>query len=87
VTKYWRRLHNEEPHNLYPAPNIIRVIKSREMRMAGLTRMEEMRNVYNILVGKSEGTRLLGRPRSKLEDNIRMDLIEVWIHPAQDRDH
>jgi len=55
--------------------------------MAGLTRMEEMRNVYNILVGKSEGTRLLGRPRSKLEDNIRMDLIEVWIHPAQDRDH
>jgi hypothetical protein len=31
----WRKLHNEELHNLYPSPNIISVIKSRMMRWAG----------------------------------------------------
>jgi hypothetical protein len=33
--EYWRRLHNEELHNLYASSNIIRVIKSRRMRWAG----------------------------------------------------
>jgi hypothetical protein len=41
----WRRLHNEEPHNLYTSPNIIRVIKPSRMRWAGhAARMGEMRN-------------------------------------------
>jgi hypothetical protein len=41
----WRRLHNEELHDLYTLPNIIRVIKSWCMRWVGhVTRMEEMRN-------------------------------------------
>jgi hypothetical protein len=35
VTRDWRKLHNEEPHDLY-SPNILRVIKSRRMRWAGL---------------------------------------------------
>jgi hypothetical protein len=36
--------------------------------------MGEMRNAYNILVGKPEGKRPLGKPRCRSEDNIRMDL-------------
>jgi hypothetical protein len=32
VTGDWRKLHNEELHNLYPSPNIIRMIISRRMR-------------------------------------------------------
>jgi hypothetical protein len=51
----WGRLHNEELHNLYVSPNVISVLKSRRM---GLTvyvaYMSEMRNEYNILVGKRE---------------------------------
>jgi hypothetical protein len=54
--------------------------------------MGEGRGVYRFLVGKPEGKRPLGRPRRRLEDNIRMDLQKVgcgcddWIRLAQDRD-
>jgi hypothetical protein len=56
VTGGWRKLHNEELHNLYSSPSIIRMIKSRRMRWAGhVTRMGEKRNAYRILVGKPLG--------------------------------
>jgi hypothetical protein len=35
VTGGWMKLHNEELHNLYSSPSIIRMIKSRRMRLAG----------------------------------------------------
>jgi hypothetical protein len=50
------KMHNEELHNLYVSPNIIRVIKSRRIRWAGhVTPMREMRNACKILVGKPKG--------------------------------
>ena len=57
-----------------------------------MARMGEGRGVYRVLVGKPEGKRLLGRPRRRWDNNIRMDLQEVglgdedWIGLAQGRD-
>ena len=75
VTGEWRRLHNEEQNGLYSSPNILWVIKSRRMRWAGnVTCMGEERGAYRVLVGKPGGKGLLGRPRRRWVDNIRMDL-------------
>jgi hypothetical protein len=75
VTEVWRKLYNEELHNLYPSPNIIRMIKSRRMIWAGhVARMLAKRNAYRILVGKPEGKRPLGRRSRRRVDNIKMDL-------------
>jgi hypothetical protein len=80
VTGEWRKLHNEEFHNLYSSPDIIRKIKSRRMRWAGhVARMGEERKVYKVLMGKPEGKRPLGRPRRRWEDGIRMDLREIGL--------
>jgi hypothetical protein len=47
----WRKLHNEELHNFYCSPSLIRINKSRRMRWAGnVARMETERNAYRILV-------------------------------------
>jgi hypothetical protein len=70
--------YSKELHKIYASPDIIKVIKSRRMRWAGhVVRMGEMTNEYNILVGKPEGKKSLGRPRRRRDDNIRMDLREV----------
>jgi hypothetical protein len=75
VTCGWRKLHNEELHGLYSSPSIVRVSKARRMRWAGhVARMGEVRGAYNILVGRPEGRRPLGRPRRIWEDNIKVDL-------------
>jgi hypothetical protein len=78
---------------LYSSLRTVRVIKARRMRWAGhVARKGEVRGAYNILVGRPEGRRTLGRPRRRREDNIKMDLREIgfgdvdWIHWAQDRD-
>jgi hypothetical protein len=53
--------------------------------------MGEGRGVYRILVGMPEGKRLLGKPRHRWVDNIKLDLKEIgidganWIQLAQDR--
>jgi hypothetical protein len=88
----WRELHNDELRDLYSSSNIVTVIKSRRIRWAGyVARVGEGRGAYRVLVGRPEGTRLLGRPRRRWEDNIKMVLREMgidganWIQLAQDR--
>jgi hypothetical protein len=88
----WRKLHNDELYSLYSSSNIVRVIKSRNMRWAGhVTHMGVGRGVYRVLVGRPEGKRPLGRPRHRWDDNIKMYLREIgidgvtWFWLARDR--
>jgi len=71
-------LHSEKLNDLYSAPNIARVIKSRRMRWAGyVARTRERRGIYGVLVGKPEGKRSLGRPRRRWENNIKI-IFRKW---------
>jgi hypothetical protein len=93
VTGEWRKLHNEELHDLYSSPSIVRIIKARRMTWAGhVARIREKRNAYRLFVEKPKGRMPLGRPRHRWLDNIKMDLVDDewgdvdWIGLAQDRD-
>ena len=93
MTGEWRKLHNEELNDLYSLPNIVRVVKSRQMRWVGhVARMWEDRGEHRVLVGKPDGKGPMGRPRRRWEDNIKTDLLEVGggrgdgMELAQERD-
>jgi hypothetical protein len=87
VTRSWRKLCNEELHNLYLSQNFIRRLGWLEH----VTCMGEMRNVYRILVGKPEGMIPLERHGHRQEDNIKIYIKEIgsegvnWIHLAENR--
>jgi hypothetical protein len=75
VRREWRKLHNEDLHDLYSSLNIIWVINSRRMRW----------------VGHVAGKKSIGRPMCRWEDNIEMDFQDVgwgmdWIDMAQEKD-
>ena len=75
----WRRPRNTELYSLYRSPNNVRVIKCPRLRWEGhVARMEEGRGVLKILTGKPTGKIPLGRPRRRWEDNIRMDLEDMY---------
>jgi hypothetical protein len=93
VTEGWRKLHNKELYNFYSSASIIAVIKPMRWRWAGhVAPSGEKRNAYRILVRKPERNRPLGRPRSRLVNNIERDVREIgwdimdWMDLAQDRD-
>jgi hypothetical protein len=85
-------LHNEELHNFYSSPNILRMIKSREMRWVRHVARMRKSNANGISMGKPEGKSPLVRPKRRWVDNIKMDLRDIeWdcmdcIYLAQDRD-
>ena len=66
---------------MYRSPNIVRVIKSRRLRRAGLVaRMDADRSAFNILKDTPAGKRPLGRPRCRSEGNIKIDFKEIDIN-------
>jgi hypothetical protein len=86
VISEWRKLHNEEFHDLYSSPNIVRVIKSRMRLVRHIAR--ERGGVYR----EPEGNRPIGSPWRRWKDTMKKDLQEMgcgimdWIELIQDRD-
>jgi hypothetical protein len=77
VSGEWEKLHNEE-HNLHSSQNIIRQNKPRRMRWTGhVAPMGKERKMYKVLLAKPEGNSPLGKPSSRWEDGIRMDLRKI----------
>jgi hypothetical protein len=86
----WRKLHNEELHNLYPLLDIIRMIKSWRVRWAGSVAHMGIRGMLRGFWWEMQKERTLGRPRHKWEDNIKIEIRwggMDWIELAQVRDH
>jgi hypothetical protein len=78
VTGGWRKLHNEDHHNLCSSLSVIRMIKSRRMRLAGhVTYMGGKGSACKILVGKTERKRPLGRPRHRWVTILKW-ILEGW---------
>jgi hypothetical protein len=77
VTGDQRKVHNEELNYLYCSPNIVWVSKLKMRCVGHVARRGERRGVCRLLVLKPEGKRLLGRPRCRWDDDIKMDLQEV----------
>jgi hypothetical protein len=69
-----RKLHNEELHDFYSSPSIIRHIKSRRMRYAGHVACMKL---YKVLLGKPDRKSVLEGPRRGWEDGIRMNLRKM----------
>ena len=68
MTLEWRRLHSEELYDLYPLPNIIRVIQSRRMRWSGhVARVGNRTGAYTVLVEELVGKRPLTQPGRRWE--------------------
>jgi hypothetical protein len=93
VTRGWRKLHNEELHNLYSSPSIIRIVKIKDDVIGRACSTNGVKiNAFRILAEKPEGKRQLERPRRRWVDTIKMDLRGMgwggmeWIDLTKDRD-
>ena len=80
--------------SLYRSPNLVRLIKSRNLRRAGdVARIKEGGSAFKILTNKPTGKRLLGRPGHRWKNNIKVDPKEIgvnirnWIYSAQGWDY
>jgi hypothetical protein len=77
----WRKLHNEGPHRLKSSSDIMRLIKSWRVNVLGhVARMEEVRNAYTISFRQSQEKRILGRPKQRRENNIKIGFkTRTWL--------
>jgi hypothetical protein len=74
----WRRLRNEELHDVYSSPNIFRMSKSIGMGwVRPVGRVEERRGVHRYSMWKPERKRRFGRPRRRRKNNIEMSLQAI----------
>jgi hypothetical protein len=77
VTGGWKKLHNEEFHNLYSSSDDIRVMRRRKLNgMQHVERMRQMRNAQKTSQEyETKGTS--ERPRHRQKENIKIEFINI----------
>jgi hypothetical protein len=92
MTGGWRKLHNEQLHNVYSSPSIIRSYQVLvDVDVGAACGENGGEDVYRLLVGMPQGRRPPGKPRRGWINNIKMDLVEMelgsldWTGREQDR--
>jgi hypothetical protein len=77
----WKRLQNEQLHSFYRSPNIVRENKPRRFKLAGrVARIEEGRRAFKMFTPTPAGKKLLGRPRFRWENHIRIIPRDIGIN-------
>lgn len=74
VTESWRKLHNEDPSTICILYQIAYYYDDQMSEQCKLVCMGEMKYAYNILVGKPGRTQPIGRPTSRCEAKVKIDL-------------
>jgi hypothetical protein len=96
VAGEWTKLHNEKLNDRYTTPDIFLMRIRRRIRWAGhVAHMGRGEVIYGILVEIPDGQRPLGRPRSRWDDNIKIDIqgVEwcmdwmIWLSMGTDDGH
>jgi hypothetical protein len=80
VTGGWRKLHNEELHDLYSSPSIIKIIKSKIIGLVGNVERIEKGKAYMLLAVRPETKRPLGRLRQRWVESVKLKVEEkkIW---------
>jgi hypothetical protein len=79
VTEEWRKLHNEELHNLYSSPGIIRQIKSRRIRWGACDTHARGEKTVQGFGGKSRRKDTIRKTKARWENGIRVDFMEFGL--------
>ena len=91
IDSVWRVRNNMEIHNLIEGADIVRFIKAQRIKWLGhIQRMDRARPTGKLLDWKPMGTRPVGRPRQRWQENVMEDLkkkqkAKIWKEAAKDR--
>jgi len=90
IDNIWRKRNNMETDRLTEGADVVRFMKAQRIKWLGhIQRMDQARRTRELLVWKQMGTRPVGRPRQRWQEDVTEDLkklkVKNWKETAKDR--
>jgi hypothetical protein len=80
IDNVWRIRNNMETDNLIEGADIVRFIKAQRIKWLGhIQRMDQARTTRNLLDWRTMGTRAVGRPRQRWQEDVMEDLQKLKV--------